>query len=476
MKRLALALALVLTACGDSPTPPAPPGEEDLPLGGETAALMAVVTISPSTGHLDLLRRMRFTASVQTSDTAWTDVTWSVMDTSVAGVVSLDSVTAQLTSRKAGFTLLLARWKAAVAAVAIIVEDVVVRRRSSHMTQGVAGASHYVAGKPVFVQAIVTADTANDWIPAAVVTEGFPFPWDTLYSIPMEVPDSGIPVSLQWDDFELVDSTFHAIIPGDSVRADPRGLHVSWDWNSRDGDGPWGHIATVVEPPSFHLVIVPVIWDSVPDYRIMEWTKGLTADSFRIHRVRELLPVPFGYPVTVAADSFVTKQNLTTLNGWGAFLNEIDSIRKTDTTRAYYYGAIAQPEGSRIAGIAYVGYPTSVGTLGVIDHEIGHNMNLWHAPCGGAGGPDPNYPYEGGKTGQWGFGFRDRRFRNPATHYDVMSYCGPKWISDYHFNRALKYRLYDEDKWWDTTAVLPRPPVVVDSIKPYWPGPEVDRH
>ena len=66
--------------------------------------------------------------------------------------------------------------------------------------------------------------------------------------------------------------------------------------------------------------------------------------------------------------------------------------------------------------------------------------------------------------------------KRPDSFFDVMSYCHPKWISDYHFNRALTYRLYNEDKWWDDDALLPRPPIIVDSIKPHWPGSETVRH
>ena len=55
----------------------------------------------------------------------------------------------------------------------------------------------------------------------------------------------------------------------------------------------------VVEVPDFHLVIVPVIWDSIPDYQIVEDTEGITADSFKIVAVQQMLPVRPGYQVTV---------------------------------------------------------------------------------------------------------------------------------------------------------------------------------
>lgn len=481
MKRFALVLAFILAACEDppttTPTEPSGPAADS----AEVAAISLRMTLEPPMAHLARdywpTRTIQFEAVIQRGDDTLEihpdSVEWLVTDTAVAKVDSVGIVT----PRDGGYVMLVAKWKAVVSAAAIIVEDLKVTTYGSYMTPGVGGVTDYVAGRPIFFQAIVTADTANDWIPAAAVTTGYPASWDTVRTFPMDAPEDGLPTSLSWGDWEPLDSTFRVVIPGDSVKQNRlKRLYVRYDWNTRDGAGPWGYGGNIVEPPDFHLVIVPVIWDSIPDYRIMDWTKGLTADSFRIHEIREMLPVRHDYPVTVAADSFVTKQNLTTYDGWKGLLAEIDSIRKADTTRAYYYGAIVRPKGSYIAGIGYVGYPASAGTLGVIAHEIGHNMNLRHAPCGGAGGPDPNFPYEDGKTGKWGFSFWNMVRKDPEKFYDMMSYCNPRWISDYHFNRALTYRLYNEDRWWDDDTDLEPPRIVVDSIKPGWPGIGPVRH
>ena len=72
-------------------------------------------------------------------------------------------------------------------------------------------------------------------------------------------------------------------------------------------------------------------------------------------------------------------------------------------------------------------------------------MSLYHAPCGEAGGPDPSYPYPDGSIGAWGYDFRDGgSLVHPRTGRDLMSYCNPRWISDYSFSNALRYRLFDE--------------------------------
>ncbi len=69
-------------------------------------------------------------------------------------------------------------------------------------------------------------------------------------------------------------------------------------------------------------------------------------------------------------------------------------------------------------------------------------MSLFHAPCGTTRFLDPSFPYPNGSTGAWGYDFRDGgRLVHPRTP-DLMSYCGPEWVSDYHFTNALRYRLH----------------------------------
>ncbi|MFO7564222.1 MAG: zinc-dependent metalloprotease family protein, partial [Enhygromyxa sp.] len=68
-------------------------------------------------------------------------------------------------------------------------------------------------------------------------------------------------------------------------------------------------------------------------------------------------------------------------------------------------------------------------------HEVGHNQGLAHVACAGleAASPDPNYPYEGGKIGEWGFGIRNFTIHNPSSSHDYMTYCGNSWGSDWTF-------------------------------------------
>ena len=87
----------------------------------------------------------------------------------------------------------------------------------------------------------------------------------------------------------------------------------------------------------------------------------------------------------------------------------------------------------------------SLPVVDVMAHELGHNMNLRHAPCGPVGASaDPSYPYPSGSIGAWGYDFRDGGKLVQSSTPDLMSYCHPQWISDYSFTNALRYRLFDE--------------------------------
>ena len=80
----------------------------------------------------------------------------------------------------------------------------------------------------------------------------------------------------------------------------------------------------------------------------------------------------------------------------------------------------------------------------ILAHEIGHNWNRNHSPCGNPAGVDPNYPYFGGVIGVYGFDVATQTLFAP-TIYDVMSYCHPYWISDYTYVGVMSYRVANPD-------------------------------
>ena len=128
-------------------------------------------------------------------------------------------------------------------------------------------------------------------------------------------------------------------------------------------------------------------------------------------------------------------------NNKSTLLDQTEAIRVMEGASGYYKGMMT---GITEGGVAIQGGKASYSDphSDVMAHELGHNLSLGHAPCGGAGGPDPSVPQTDGSIGAWGYAFRAGHLV-PPSRPDLMSYCYPKWISDYHFTNALRYRLHE---------------------------------
>ena len=192
--------------------------------------------------------------------------------------------------------------------------------------------------------------------------------------------------------------------------------------------------------PALDLTVVPFLWAQAPDSSILDAVRGMAADpeaDTLLGDVRALLPVG---ALQVAAHEPV----LSSSNDARRLLEETEAIRVLEGGAGHYLGTMAGsvtgPSGTAfLPGRAGFSIPRP----GTIAHELGHNLGLRHAPCGGAGDPDPSFPHPDGSAGAWGYDFARGELVRPSTP-DLMSYCGPPdGISDYHFANALRYRLFE---------------------------------
>ncbi|MYC51923.1 MAG: hypothetical protein F4X47_06365, partial [Gammaproteobacteria bacterium] len=304
-----------------------------------------------------------------------------------------------------------------------------------------------VAGKPALLRVFVTVEQATD---ATMPPVRATFYRDGAVTYELDIPAKQDPVPAEIDESSLSKSV-NAEIPGwviqpgleAVIEPDPEGTLDPVLGVARRIPATGRMAVDVHAMPVFEVTLVPFIWDASPDSSIVDITSAMAADPEGhelFERTRLLLPVA---ELDVTAHPAVASP---TNNGF-EILRLTEMIRVAEGGRGHYLGLMAGPTApSNLLGVANdIGNWSSFSVLDseTIAHEFGHNRNLYHAPCGGAGGPDRYYPYENGNIGAWGYDFRTSELV-PPHQPDYMSYCGPTWTSDYQFTNALRYRLETE--------------------------------
>ena len=314
-------------------------------------------------------------------------------------------------------------------------------RSHAYLTQAVQSLQHPVpllADEPALLRVFVTVPRATDaTIPP--VRARFYHDGSEVHVIDIAGGSEAIPVDLR--EGELSKSA-NSEVPGWLVRP---GLEIVLEIDpdsTLDADlGLQRRIprtgrktVDVREMPTMHLTVLPFLWTENPDSSILDVTDGMTAQDTLLWDTRTLLPVG-DFEVEVHDPVWTPTDDIYQL------LREVEAIRVMEGKPGHYMGTMTNARGA--SGVAYTPGLSSFSLPGgtVIAHELGHNMNLLHAPCGEPGAPDPSFPSPTGSIGVWGYDFRDRGSVVPASHKDLMSYCDPAWISDYSFTSALFYRL-----------------------------------
>ena len=321
-----------------------------------------------------------------------------------------------------------------------------------------------VAGDAAMLRAFVTASRANQE-PRPGVRAWFHVDGTLVHTA--EIPTSEGPIPTEVEEGSLSASA-NAMIPAEVIRP---GLEVVIEIDSDKLD-PELSVARripetgslpvdVREMPVLDLTLIPFLWRTDPDSATLELTAGMAADPYGhelLAATRTLLPVG---DLEVAAHEPV----LTSSNDMYDVLRETNAMRALEAGSGHWVGMMSG-QVSGAYGLAYTPgrVITAVPRSSTIAHELGHNMYLSHAPCGGAGSADPAFPYRDGRSGVWGYdhtlllpildpGFAGGRLVPPSIP-DLMSGCPhPKWVSDYHFTKALRFRLADEGSGSSDTAV-----------------------
>jgi subtilase family serine protease len=191
--------------------------------------------------------------------------------------------------------------------------------------------------------------------------------------------------------------------------------------------------------PRFDVTFVPILTT------INNQTGNVTSANAAGFLTDALKMLPLVRSDVVVRSTFTTNAgSLTLASSWNQIIGELDALRVAEGSNRHYLGVMATVQGAAWCGFGYIPGRSAIAMdrcgAALYAHEWGHNLSLDHAPCGEVANPDRQYPYGNARLGTYGLDVTTQTLKVPEQNYDLMSYCGPQWISDYHYRKALTYR------------------------------------
>jgi hypothetical protein len=313
----------------------------------------------------------------------------------------------------------------------------------AHINQGTqtrSGDVPLVAGRDGLLRVFLRGNKPNFFQPTVLAT--FYRDGSAVHTVALTHETEGLPGVVREDDLRR---TFDGLIPGSVLQpgtsvvfeVDPDGVIPAAPGSTLRYPETGAQLLDIAEVPPFRMRLVPVTQSQ----------NGLDS-RFSVDNAAEAtelthLVFPMAEFDVDVRQTYTTDAALDTEQGWEQLIDEIVTLRLDDASPRYYYGGFTRPAGTAYLGLGFVGYPVAIGvdnSQETLAHEIGHTLSLRHAPCGGPSGVDPNYPYPGGYIGQVGYDLRTGELWDEGQRFDLMTYCDPTWISDYHYEKVMNYR------------------------------------
>jgi hypothetical protein len=314
-------------------------------------------------------------------------------------------------------------------------------------TQRLEGDVPLVQGRAGVLRVFVTADRSNSAGPAVRVRLYRAGTVIQTYTIPAR--RSSTPTTVQQDG---LNDSWNVEVPGNLIAPDIS-LLADADPNNEIPETSEGDNSFPASGTPVALTVQPAAPATIRLVPILQTATGLEG---RVGNPAELTSLarrmyPLNSVTTEVRSVFTVTGPLQPDNGngqWIQILNELDALRVADNaTDRMYYGLVRLDYGAGIVGNGFIDGSSAIGyddpddAHRVLAHELGHNWNQSHTPCGS---PPPltvdnGYPYPSGNIGVFGYDPGGGTIKAPSLP-DIMGYCGNPWISDYIYQRVMSYR------------------------------------
>ena len=234
---------------------------------------------------------------------------------------------------------------------------------------------------------------------------------------------------------------------GVSILADADPQNLIAESNEADNMYPLNGTAmplSVSTVPDFNVRLVPIRQSRTGQ------TGVATASTLNV--LKSVWPLGVVNVTTRTAMAMDYTLNSQSFDEWGYMVRDLELARRLESSNMYYYGMVRVNYTSGVLGLA--GGIPALSAVGVdegtpfgpaeakftLAHEMGHTMGLRHAPCGGAAGPDPSFPFTDGRAGTYGLDIASGNVVKLPAGTDIMGYCDNQWVSLYNYRNVFDLR------------------------------------
>ena len=326
-----------------------------------------------------------------------------------------------------------------------------------YLTQSIqrpAGDVPLLSGREALLRVFLVGDQASAFFEPEVVAT-LTRDGEEVHRVTMRAVDDRLPTVADEGDLR---TSYNAVIPAEHivsgtkfvVVADSAGT-VPQANGSQTRYPDTGSVALkVIEVPPLELTVVPVLYAAKPDSSVLPWVDSIA--DMGVHSPQVGLfkySFPFAEFSAKTREPYVTSLDLTVEENTWPMILELEPVYRAEEASGYWY-AVADSDEGYVRGVARLNGLVSFGKPwpDELAHEVGHTLDLDHAPCGGALFTDPDFPYSNGSIGVWGYDFRDGSVVSPARRRDIMGYCYDQgWLSDYYFEKVIRVRENKVEDW-----------------------------